>query len=158
MIIVTEVEGKMSTFGGPDDHGVTDHEGLALYQSPFDMNRRGYGDYLVSDWREKWPRVGLARLLNPNANYIACRWNEITQRGPEFIRRALIEVRNPATALSITCIAVDYGPATWTNRICDLSPGAAKSLGLVTDDHCIVMLWADSDDDTNQPSAFLDDV
>ena len=59
---------------------------------------------------------------------------------------------------SLTCIAVDYGPAAWTNRICDLSPGAAKSLGLVTDDHCIVMVWADSEDDTNQPSAFLDDV
>ena len=35
---------------------------------------------------------------------------------------------------------------------------AAKSLGLVTDDHCIVMVWADYDDDTNQPSAFVDDV
>ncbi|MCX7020580.1 MAG: hypothetical protein NTY46_16635 [Candidatus Sumerlaeota bacterium] len=55
-------------------------------------------------------------------------------------------------------IAVDYGPAAWTNRICDLSPGAAKSLGLVTDDHCVVLIWADSEDDTNQPSAFLDDV
>ncbi|MCX7018287.1 MAG: hypothetical protein NTY46_04665 [Candidatus Sumerlaeota bacterium] len=55
-------------------------------------------------------------------------------------------------------IAVDYGPAAWTNRICDHSPGAARSPGLVTDDHCTVIIRADSDDKTNQPSAFLDDV
>ncbi|MCX7020634.1 MAG: hypothetical protein NTY46_16920 [Candidatus Sumerlaeota bacterium] len=37
--------------------------------------------------------------------------------------------------------------------------GLARQMpGLVTDDHCIVMVWADSDDDTNQPSAFVDDV
>ncbi|MCX7017709.1 MAG: hypothetical protein NTY46_01680 [Candidatus Sumerlaeota bacterium] len=38
-----------------------------------------------------------------------------------------------------------------TGAVCDKP-------GLVTGDYCIVMVWADPEDDTNQPSAFLDDV
>src|SRR5262249_52911745 len=44
--------GKMSTFGGPRDHGMGPREGLALFANEAEMKRHGLGDYLIKADRD----------------------------------------------------------------------------------------------------------
>jgi hypothetical protein len=123
-------QGKMSTFGGPNDHGVSPSEGLAIYSS-------------VSQRPELFlPQqppgtTGLARRLNPEAHYIAMRW-VYNQTPISWLRAHQVTVTNPKTGKSVLAWPADWGPNANTGRIADLSPGVAKTLGLNTDDICIV--------------------
>ena len=128
--ILFRVEGKMSTFGGPTDTGMSATEGLALF-TPADLEDPKYS-YLFLPTPP--PRTtGLGRRLNPETYYFACRWNyKDTPR--EFLKRALARVENPATGRAADARAVDWGPNIATGRVADLSPGLAKALGLKTDD------------------------
>lgn len=126
--------GRMSVFGGPADMGVGAGEGLAL---------RGGGDVshprLGAVFLTKQPAgtSGLARRLNPDSYYIACRWDYgITPRS--FLRMITVTVCNPRTGKKLEAIPVDWGPNNRTGRIADLSPGLARALELKTDDECIV--------------------
>ena len=70
--------GKMSHFGGPDDTGVAADEGLALYNSPADVASH---PELFLD-QQPPGTTGLARRLNPDAMYLACRWDyKMTSKG-----------------------------------------------------------------------------
>ncbi|WP_341990185.1 M15 family metallopeptidase [Azorhizobium sp. AG788] len=127
------LKGKMSTFGGPTDPGVAANEGLALI-TPREIDRFP-GIFLD----EQPPgTTGLARRLNPEAFYIACRWDR-TKLSRSFLQSAKIKVANPASGLVFFAQPVDRGPGR-LERIADLSPGLAKALRLSTDDICEVTI------------------
>ena len=128
--ILFRVEGKMSTFGGPADTGMSATEGLALF-TPADLQDPKYS-YLFLPTPPPGT-TGLGRQLNPEKNYFACRWNyKDTPR--EFLRRSLARVENPANGRTADARPVDWGPNVATGRVADLSPGLANALGLETDD------------------------
>ena len=52
-----------------------------------------------------------------------------------MLRKAKIIVRYGDVEIAVD--PVDWGPARWTNRIIDLSPGAMEALGVKTDQHIV---------------------
>src|SRR5438045_5760921 len=128
--ILFRVEGKMSTFGGPNDLWMATNEDLALFNKA-DLQNPKYS-YLFLPAPPPGTS-GLGRRLNPDQYYFACRWNYVdTPR--EFLRRALARVENPANGRGVDARPVDWGPHPATGRVADLSPGLAAALGLSTDD------------------------
>lgn len=120
--------GKMSTFGGPNDMGVAPDEGLALVDSD---NFHQFTEVFLP--QQPNGTTGLARRLDPGKFYLACRWNyNVTPR--DDLAKAVVTVRNPQTGQEVNARPVDWGPAAWTDRVADLSPGLASSLNLSTDD------------------------
>ena len=128
--ILFRVEGKMSTFGGPHDLGMTANEDLALFTKA-DLQDPKYA-YLFLPASPPGTS-GLGRRLNPDQYYFACRW-DYTATPREFLRRALARVENPANGRGVDARPVDWGPHPSTGRVADLSPGLAAALGLNTDD------------------------
>jgi N-acetylmuramoyl-L-alanine amidase len=128
--ILFRVEGKMSTFGGPHDLGMSPDEGLALFGNA-DLKDPKYS-YLFLPAAPPGTS-GLGRRLNPDQYYFACRWN-YADTPKEFLRRALARVENPKTGRAVDARPVDWGPHPSTGRVADLSPGLAAALGLNTDD------------------------
>ena len=127
--ILFRVEGKMSTFGGPKDTGMSAAEGLALF-TPADLQDPKYSYLFLTPP----PGItGLGRRLDPDKYYFACRWN-YNDTPREFLRRALARVENPANGRAADARPVDWGPNISTGRVADLSPGLAAALGLTTDD------------------------
>ena len=137
MNILFHVEGKMSVFGGPDDKGMAPAEGLGLFSSEQDMINHGLADYLLSEKEAGTP--GLGRRLDPNKYYLACRWWE-TDLKRDFLKNAWAWVENASTGKRLKARPVDSGPAEWTNRVADLSPGLAKALNLKTNSICRVTI------------------
>src|SRR5271154_511747 len=86
------LDGSMSTFGGPDDSGVGDDEGLALF-TPADVAANP--DLFLP--AQPPGTTGLARRLNPQAKYIACRW-DYGATPISFLKlpTTLVKVTNPA--------------------------------------------------------------
>lgn len=113
-------KGKCSWFGGPHDRGVSEHEGLALVQSA-----RQLPDFFLPD-----NGLGLARRLNPDKLYIACRW-DYHHFPISYLLQNLVTVTTGLKSIQVQ--PVDWGPNARTGRIADLSPGALKALGLQTD-------------------------
>ena len=128
--ILFRVEGKMSTFGGPRDTGMSADEGLALF-TPADLQDPKYS-YLFLPTPPPGT-TGLGRRLNPDKYYFACRWN-YNDTPREFLKRALARVENPSNGRAADARPVDWGPHISTGRVADLSPGLAAALGLQTDD------------------------
>jgi hypothetical protein len=128
--ILFQVEGKMSTFGGPNDHGVSPTEGLALFEPP-DLQDPKYADLFLPG--PPPGTSGLARRLNPKKYYLACRW-DYSQTPKKFLRDAVAVVFNPENKRSAQARPADWGPNVDTKRVADLSPGLAGVLGLNTDD------------------------
>jgi spore coat assembly protein SafA len=124
----TILRGRISTFGGPDDTGVGPSEGLALVD---DKNFELFKDLFLP--QQPQDTTGLARRLNPEKFYLACRWN-FQETPKEVLAQAYIQVRNPLTDEMAYARPVDYGPALTTGWVADLSPGLARRLGLATDD------------------------
>jgi hypothetical protein len=135
------VEGKMSIFGGPKDTGMKPNEGLALFNSEQDMINHGLGDFLLPPAQSPFP--GLGRRLNPEKPYLACRWWD-AGLSKNIVKNSWVWVQNSSTGKKMRGRPVDYGPAEWTNRVADLSPGLARGLGLKTDNICIVTLTDDT--------------
>jgi len=127
---IFQVEGKMSTFGGPDDHGVSPTEGLALFEPP-DLQDPKYASLFLP--APPPGTSGLARRLNPEKYYLACRW-DYSQTPRKFLRDAVADVFNPENKRSANARPADWGPNVDTKRVTDLSPGMAAVLGLNTDD------------------------
>jgi hypothetical protein len=129
----------MSTFGGPLDTGVGPDEGLALVSK---SNIDSLKEYFLNSQPPN--TTGLARRLNPDSFYVACRWeyNIIPQ---ETLLRSLAKVTNvtkghPSFGKLAMAQPIDWGPSEDTGRVADLSPGLAKFLGLCTDDQVEVTL------------------
>lgn len=139
--IAFHTEGKMSTFGGPADEGVSSTEGLALWSA----NEIYHAPAGLFFKQQPQGTTGLARRLNPDAYYIACRWNyqELARRGitRAKLRQCRCVVRSIAEPKKFAlCYPADWGPHPDTGRVADLSPGAARELGLRTDDRVTVTL------------------
>jgi len=127
---MTTFRGKCSWFGGPNDTGVSPSEGLAFY-------------YKVSDapdlFLEQQPAgtTGLARRLDPDQHYIACRWDyAVTPK--TMLPDMEIKVTNAKTGKVAYAVPGDWGPHIDTGRCADISPGLMSALGLKTDDEVIV--------------------
>jgi len=136
--ILFRVEGKMSTFGGPTDTGMSATEGLALF-TPADLQDPKYS-YLFLPTPPPGT-TGLGRRLDPEKYYFACRWN-YNDTPREFLKRVLARVENPANGSAADARPVDWGPNISTGRVADLSPGLAKALGLQTDDFVRITISA----------------
>jgi len=123
-----KLSGKCSWFGGPDDAGVSPSEGLAFIYE-IDM-----APHLFLP--QQPPNTsGLARRLNPEKFYIACRWNyDLSGMSKEELLTMRVAVRNPANGKIFIAQPADWGPHEDTQRIADLSPGLMDALGVETDD------------------------
>jgi len=119
--------GKMSYFGGPDDDGVGEGEGLAfIYEIEADNQQLFLP--MGSD-------TGLARRLNPFVSYVACRWDyKITPKEMLATSGERALVRNIKTGRAALAFPADWGPHESTGRVADLSPGLCEVLDLETDD------------------------
>jgi N-acetylmuramoyl-L-alanine amidase len=118
--------GPCSWFGGPDDSGVSSDEGLAFFYDADDAPHL----FLPS---QPAGTSGLARRLNPNLPYVACRWNyEVTPKAmlADPMRQALVR----AGGRQAYAWPADWGPHEDTGRVADLSPALMDALGLDTDD------------------------
>jgi N-acetylmuramoyl-L-alanine amidase len=130
--VLFHATGKCSYFGGPDDDGVSEQEGLAFFSSVNEDNQQLFLPINTG--------TGLARQLNPFVSYLACRWDyDITpkQMLAESGERAL--VRALATGREALAFPADWGPNEATDRVADLSPGLCEILGVETDDEVEVI-------------------
>lgn len=138
-----KIRGKVSHFGGPLDTGVTPDEGLALFNTVDQMPQiflPEQPDLLKTDPGYPGKTTGLARRLDPEKLYIAMRFKyALTPK--EVLRRSIVLVSNPKNNKHAYAIPSDFGPAEWTNRVADVSPGVMKFLELETDDivECTLM-------------------
>jgi hypothetical protein len=127
------IEGRCSDFGGPDDTGVGPHEGLALIHSVRQLPEV-FLSYQPRD------TTGLARRLDPNKLYIACRW-DYRFMPVSWLLRVTATVHSERTGATIAGVhPVDWGPNARTGRVADLSPGLMRALGIETEDIITVML------------------
>jgi N-acetylmuramoyl-L-alanine amidase len=128
---VLDVRGKCSWFGGPDDTGVAPDEGLAF------IAEVSQAPQLFLSYQPEGT-TGLARRLNPQAHYIACRWDY--DETPAFmLLEEMAMVTASKTGKSLKCYPADWGPNENTGRVADLSPGALEILGIQTDDEVSVV-------------------
>jgi N-acetylmuramoyl-L-alanine amidase len=125
--------GKCSWFGGPEDMGVDPDESLA-----FIYEYKGH-EYLFLD--EQPPgTTGLARRLDPNQFYVACRWDYgITPKTMLDDPDKMCLVKSPRTGRKCLAWPADWGPHDDTDRVADLSPGLMDALGIKTDDEVLVL-------------------
>jgi hypothetical protein len=128
-------EGRVSHFGGPDDPGVSPSEGLAFIYSTEDQ------PILFLSYQPEGT-TGLARRLNPEQPYVACRWPYDSETKPQW-REVLLKEMALVTALktgkSLKCFPADWGPhEEKTGRVADISPSALEYLEIETDDEVVV--------------------
>jgi N-acetylmuramoyl-L-alanine amidase len=127
---MTTLRGKVSWFGGPEDTGVSPSEGLAFYYSVADAPEL----FLPT---QPSGTTGLARRLDPDTFYIACRWDyAITPK--TMLPDMTVKITNPKTGATAYAVPGDWGPHIDTGRCADLSPGLMSALELTTDDEVIV--------------------
>jgi hypothetical protein len=124
----------MSTFGGPNDTGVAPDEDLAII-GVSDLQKFSYL-FLA---QQPPGTTGLARRLNPDSLYLACRW-DYTTTPKSYLKTIKVKVANLSSGKSADAQPVDWGPDLTTGRITDLSPGLATVLGLQTDDTCQIQI------------------
>lgn len=139
---VISLEGKMSTFGGPNDTGMQFDENLAWIEN--EQQASNYPGYFLPGQ----PGEGFGRRLNADSTtkfYLACRWNyDVTPKSYLAQPTTLCTVTNPANGRSFQARPIDYGPSDSKpgakDRVADLSPGLATALGLDTDQICKVQI------------------
>jgi N-acetylmuramoyl-L-alanine amidase len=125
--------GKCSWFGGPDDTGVAPDEGLAFIYELDDAPHLFLPEQPPGT-------TGLARRLDPEKFYIACRW-DYEQTSKEELLELRVVVRAPKTGKQFIAEPADWGPhEEKTGRVADLSPGLMAALGITTDDEVEVSI------------------
>jgi N-acetylmuramoyl-L-alanine amidase len=128
---MTMLRGKVSWFGGPDDMGVSADEGLAFIYDVEDAPHLFLPE-------QPSGTSGLARRLDPDKHYIACRWNyDLCPKPMLLVTMAL--VRSVKTGKAFMAYPADWGPHQDTDRIADISPGLMEALGIMTDDEVEVV-------------------
>lgn len=133
-----KASGKCSWFGGPEDMGVSPSEGLAFIYEIDDAP-----DLFLA--QQPPNTTGLARRLNPDKFYIACRWKyDLPGMSKEDLLTTKVLVRSPRTGREFIATPADWGPHVDTGRIADLSPGLLEALGIQTDDEVEVTFPAPS--------------
>lgn len=124
--VAVNLLGKVSWFGGPNDEGVAPDEGLAF------IHEVGDAPQLFLD-KQPPGTTGLARRLDPDMPYIACRW-DYDETPRDMLLNNLALVRASKTGRSLLAYPADWGPHKDTGRIADISPCLLESLGINTDD------------------------
>jgi uncharacterized protein (TIGR02594 family) len=134
-------QGPCSWFGGPEDGGVKSDEGLAFIskvsQAP-ELFLPEQPPKLPTDPGYPGTTTGLARRLDPEVHYIACRW-DYAKTPRDMLLSELALVRSPDTDLEFEAFPADWGPNSNTGRVADLSQGLLIDLGLETDDEVEVI-------------------
>jgi N-acetylmuramoyl-L-alanine amidase len=129
--VLFHAEGRCSHFGGPEDTGVSASEGLAFIYSYDEAPH-----LFLAEQPEG--TTGLARRLNPNLFYVACRWDyDVTPKGmlQNPSKQALVR----AGEREFWAWPADWGPHEDTDRVADLSPALMEALDLTTDDEVEVI-------------------
>src|SRR5215472_18651795 len=137
--VLFSAKGKVSWFGGPNDQGVSPSEGLAFIYS-YDT-----APYLFLPQQPKGT-TGLARRLDPEVYYVACRWDYAKtpktmlagtwqQHGGTYAPYALVRAGDK----HFPAWPSDWGPHSTTGRVADISPGLMAALGIKTDDEVEVI-------------------
>jgi N-acetylmuramoyl-L-alanine amidase len=126
------VTGKASYFGGPEDTGVDADEGLAFFYE--------YDDAPHLFLEEQPPgTTGLARRLNTERPYVACRWDyDVTPKDMLRLPYPAL-VRAPSTGKQFLAWPADWGPHEDTDRVADISPSLMDRLDISTDDEVEVV-------------------
>jgi len=128
--VLFSAKGKVSWFGGPNDQGVSPSEGLAFIYS-YDT-----APYLFLPQQPKGT-TGLARRLNPDVHYVACRWDY--SKTPKTMLASNTYALVKAGDFSMLAWPSDWGPHADTKRVADISPGLMAALGIKTDDEVEVI-------------------
>ena len=134
-----EFAGTCSWFGGPADAGVSADEDLAWWESWEQVETDGAGALFLP---EQPPNTsGMARRLNPDQSYIACRWDyDVTPKTMLKDQRLWASVYAPKTKRREFARPSDWGPhEEETGRAADLSPALMERLGITTDDEVHVI-------------------
>jgi N-acetylmuramoyl-L-alanine amidase len=130
-------KGTCSWFGGPEDDKVSASEGLA-----FIYNYDEAPHLFLPQQPEG--TTGLARRLNPNIFYVACRFDySITPKGmlANPSQQALVRAKGQ----EFWAWPADWGPhEEQTGRAADLSPALMMALDLSTDDEVEVIYPANA--------------
>lgn len=145
-----QVKGKASWFGGPDDEGVSEDEGLAFIYDVDDA------PHLFLSYQPEGT-TGLARRLNPDALYVAMRWpydSSNKEEWRELLLREMALVSSPKTGKVLKVYPADWGPHGDTGRVADLSPAALTTLGIETDDEVEVVFPFTRRDETPKPQPY----
>lgn len=129
--VLFRAKGKCSWFGGPEDTGVSSSEGLAFLYD--------YDDAPHLFLPKQPPGTsGLARRLNPDIFYVACRWDyDVTSKGD--LARPSVQAQVRGKGKEFLAWPADWGPHGDTNRVADLSPGLMEAMELDTDDEVEVI-------------------
>ena len=129
--------GRCSFFGGPEDHGVSESEGLAFHYAIHEGNQHLFLPLQPPG------TTGLARRLNAKAvHYLAVRWEYAITPKEMLAGPQMALVTNTRTGMAQTAFPADWGPNAATNRVADLSPALMRDLDLVTDDDVeVVYPW-----------------
>lgn len=161
LALIPDREGRCSYFGGPEDkwdrgfgqglikkpdgnHVETaaelyEHFGDLVDQGLFRKNEDGreYQDPLpnVYAWRGGsgdnakwgWKTAGISWLLNDHSFYCAMRWRSGRYPDPRVHRPAFFYKGHAAVTAP-----TDIGPAKWTKKSADLSPGGLEALTAAT--------------------------
>lgn len=122
-----KTKGKVSYFGGPDDMGVSASEGLAF------IYEYETAPWLFLDYQPP-NTTGLARRLNPERPYVACRWDYSVTPKDMLAEPMPALVRAIATGKQLLAWPADWGPHQDTGRVADISPSLMDRLGITTDD------------------------
>ena len=83
------IRGKIETWGGPNDTGVTPAEGLSLVSQE---DLPAFKDYFLPV--QPLGTTGLARRLNPKSFYVSARW-DYSRHSRSFLRTHKVMVSNP---------------------------------------------------------------
>jgi len=129
--VVATFYGRCSSFGGPKDMGVGPTEGLAFIYSYDEAPHL----FLPS---QPPGTTGLARRLNPEVFYVACRW-DYNRTPKSMLREKKLMALVSAGDKHLMAWPADWGPNSSTGRVADLSPGLMSALGIITDDNVEVV-------------------
>jgi hypothetical protein len=131
-IPLARFKGKCSWFGGPSDLGVAADEGLAFLYDVDDAPQ-----FFLDE--QPAGTTGLARRLDPETYYVACRWdyNETPKDMLAEAQHALVIAKK--TGRKRLARPADWGPHADTDRVADISPGLMEDLGIETDDEIEVI-------------------
>jgi len=130
-MVLLQLQGRVSWFGGPLDEGVAADEALAFIYDVEDA------PFLFLP-QQPPNTTGLARRLNPKVPFIACRWDyDITPR--EMLLQETALVHAPKSGITMRAFPADWGPHADTGRVADISSGLMQDLMLETDDEVVVV-------------------
>lgn len=124
--------GRVSWFGGPEDTGVSPSEDLAWFET-WDQVVDADAEHLFLSTQPPGT-TGLARRLNPETHFVACRW-DYSSTPKSMLKDQRYKARVSAGGKSFLVSPIDWGPHEQeTGRAADISSGLMSALGISTDD------------------------